>query len=37
MAMVLHARAADMAAASGGERGLLASDLLLWIRRLANS
>jgi NAD(P)H-hydrate epimerase len=37
MAMVLHARAADMAAASGGERGLLASDLLPWIRRLANS
>ncbi len=37
MAMVLHARAADMAAATGGERGLLASDLLLWIRRLANS
>ncbi len=37
MAMVLHARAADMAAAGGGERGLLASDLLPWIRRLANS
>lgn len=37
MAMVLHARAADMAAAAGGERGLLASDLLPWIRRLANS
>jgi NAD(P)H-hydrate epimerase len=37
MAMVLHARAADMAAATGGERGLLASDLLPWIRRLANS
>ncbi len=36
MAMVLHARAADMAATSGGERGLLASDLLPWIRRLAN-
>ena len=36
MAMVLHARAADTAATSGGERGLLASDLLPWIRRLAN-
>jgi NAD(P)H-hydrate epimerase len=37
LAVLLHARAADMAAASGGERGLLASDLLPWIRGLANS
>ncbi len=37
MGVLLHARAADMAAVSGGERGLLASDLLPWIRRLANS
>jgi NAD(P)H-hydrate epimerase len=36
MAMLLHARAADLAAENGGERGLLASDLLPWIRRLAN-
>jgi NAD(P)H-hydrate epimerase len=37
LAVLVHARAADMAAASGGERGLLASDLLPWIRRLVNS
>ena len=36
MAVLLHARAADRAAVSGGERGLLASDLLPWIRALAN-
>lgn len=32
----IHARAGDLAAAHGGERGLLASDLLLPIRELAN-
>ena len=32
----LHAEAGDRAAAEGGERGLLASDLLPWLRRLAN-
>ena len=32
----LHAAAGDAAAKSAGERGLLASDLLPWIRRLAN-
>jgi hydroxyethylthiazole kinase-like uncharacterized protein yjeF len=37
LAVLLHAQAADMAAAADGERGLLASDLLPWIRRLVNS
>jgi NAD(P)H-hydrate epimerase len=37
LAVLLHARAADMAAAADGERGLLASDLLPWIRSLVNS
>ncbi len=32
----LHAAAADAAAEDGGERGLLASDLLPWIQRRAN-
>jgi len=32
----VHGEAADLAAAAGGERGLLASDLLPYIRRLAN-
>jgi len=32
----LHGRAADMAAAAGGERGMLATDLLPWIRLLVN-
>jgi NAD(P)H-hydrate epimerase len=32
----LHAAAGDAAAKSAGERGLLASDLLPWVRRLAN-
>lgn len=32
----LHARAGDLAAREGGERGLLASDLLLPLRRLLN-
>ncbi len=36
MAVCLHASAADMAAADGGERGLLASDLFPCIRRLVN-
>jgi NAD(P)H-hydrate repair Nnr-like enzyme with NAD(P)H-hydrate dehydratase domain len=33
---LLHAAAGDIAAAEGGERGLLASDLFLPLRRLAN-
>ncbi len=36
LAVCLHAEAADKAAAAEGERGLLAGDLLPWIRRLAN-
>ncbi|MBI1195888.1 MAG: NAD(P)H-hydrate dehydratase [Gammaproteobacteria bacterium] len=32
----MHARAADLAAEEGGERGLLAGDLMLPLRRLAN-
>ncbi len=32
----LHGRAADMEAAAGGERGMLATDLLPWIRSLIN-
>jgi NAD(P)H-hydrate epimerase len=32
----LHSRAADLAAADGGERGLLASDLWRYLRRLVN-
>ncbi|WP_224750184.1 NAD(P)H-hydrate dehydratase [Halomonas sp. ML-15] len=34
--VVLHARAADLAAAGGGERGLLAGDLASYARLLAN-
>ena len=34
--VVLHARAADLAAAAGGERGLLAGDLASYARLLAN-
>jgi ADP-dependent NAD(P)H-hydrate dehydratase / NAD(P)H-hydrate epimerase len=34
--VLLHARAGDSAAAQGGERGLLPSDLLPSIRALAN-
>ncbi|WP_248730146.1 MULTISPECIES: NAD(P)H-hydrate dehydratase [Halomonadaceae] len=34
--VILHARAADLAAEAGGERGLLASDLASYARRLAN-
>jgi NAD(P)H-hydrate epimerase len=33
---LLHAAAGDAAAREGGQRGLLASDLLPWLRRLAN-
>ena len=33
---LLHASAGDAAAADDGERGLLPSDLLPWLRRLAN-
>lgn len=35
LAVVLHGEAGDLAAQEG-ERGLLASDLLPWLRRLAN-
>lgn len=35
--VALHAEAGDRAAAEGGERGLLASDLLPWLRRLINA
>lgn len=37
LAVVLHALAADAAAREGGQRGLLAGDLLPWLRRLVNS
>jgi len=36
LGVCLHAAAGDAAAAAAGERGLLASDLMSWIRRLAN-
>lgn len=36
LGVCLHAAAGDAAAKSAGERGLLASDLMSWIRRLAN-
>lgn len=36
MGVCLHAQAGDAAAKAAGERGLLASDLMSWIRRLAN-
>jgi len=36
LGVVLHARAADQAAAAGGERGLLAGDLASYARRLIN-
>ena len=36
LGVCLHARAADLAAAAGGERGLLATDLVPWLRRLLN-
>ncbi|MFN7096079.1 MAG: NAD(P)H-hydrate dehydratase [Gammaproteobacteria bacterium] len=37
LAVWVHAKAGDLAAAEGGERGLLASDLLPHIRKLLNS
>ncbi len=36
MGVCLHAAAADAAAAEDGQRGLLATDLMPWIRRLVN-
>jgi len=36
LGVCLHATAGDQAAAAAGERGLLPSDLMSWIRRLAN-
>lgn len=36
VAVSIHGRAADMAAAEGGQRGLQATDLLPWVRRLVN-
>ncbi|HEX2242363.1 MAG TPA: NAD(P)H-hydrate dehydratase, partial [Gammaproteobacteria bacterium] len=36
LGVCLHAAAADMAAADGGERGLLATDLFAYLRRLSN-
>ncbi len=36
LGVCLHGAAADMAVVADGERGLLASDLMPWIRRLVN-
>lgn len=36
LGVYVHAAAGDMAAAQGGERGLLASDLLTYLRKLIN-
>jgi ADP-dependent NAD(P)H-hydrate dehydratase / NAD(P)H-hydrate epimerase len=36
LGVCLHARAGDKAVAEEGERGLLASDLMPWLRRLVN-
>ncbi len=36
LGVCLHATAGDQAASAAGERGLLPSDLMSWIRRLAN-
>ena len=36
LGVCLHARAGDLAAAEGGERGVLATDLLPHLRRLVN-
>jgi NAD(P)H-hydrate epimerase len=36
LGVALHAEAGDQAAKAAGERGLLASDLMPWVRRLAN-
>jgi len=35
-AVCIHGEAADLAVESIGERGLVASDLLPWLRRLVN-
>ncbi len=37
LGVLVHAHAADLAAAAEGERGLLASELLPWIRRVLNA
>ncbi|MGQ9425042.1 NAD(P)H-hydrate dehydratase [Gilvimarinus sp. F26214L] len=37
LAVLLHGSAADLAAAEGGERGMLATDLLPHLRKLVNS
>ncbi|MBT8420147.1 MAG: NAD(P)H-hydrate dehydratase [Gammaproteobacteria bacterium] len=36
LGVCLHGRAADLAAEEGGERGMLAGDLMGWIRQLMN-
>lgn len=36
LGVVIHSKAGDEAAKAVGERGMLASDLMSWIRRLAN-
>ena len=36
LGVLLHAMAGDLAAAQGGERGMVASDLMPWLRRLVN-
>jgi len=36
LGVAVHAEAGDQAARGAGERGLLASDLMPWVRRLAN-
>lgn len=36
LGVAMHAEAGDQAAKAAGERGLLASDLMPWVRRLAN-
>ncbi|MBN2689332.1 MAG: NAD(P)H-hydrate dehydratase [Gammaproteobacteria bacterium] len=37
MGVLLHAKAADLAALDGGERGLLATDLMVHLRKLVNN
>ena len=36
LGVLMHARAADMAAFDGGERGIIATDLMPYLRELAN-
>ena len=36
LGVCLHAAAGDGAARAAGQRGMLASDLMSWVRRLAN-